>query len=118
MAHIVNIRDWLDDNGELPLALPVRRRALRLAQLIEAGGPLEVSQIRETLVACSSRLQRKSCVGLLWVEKARDERIYAYCMLCQREEIFISGWQDTIWANGPMDPVVRERYVAPAQIFN
>ncbi len=118
MPHIVDIRDWLDENGELPLALPVRRRALRLAQLIEAGGPLEVSQIRETLVACSSRLQRKSCAGLLWVEKARDERIYVVLHAVSAREIFISGWQDTIWANGPMDPVVRERSVAPAQIFN
>ena len=27
MAHIVNIRDWLDDNGELPLALGSRELA-------------------------------------------------------------------------------------------
>jgi hypothetical protein len=105
MALFVDIRHWLDERGELPLDnLQVRRRALRIAQLIEAGGPLDTGQLRETLVSCSARPNRKACMGLLWVEKSRDERICAYCVVCKREEILISGWQDTIWANGPMEP--------------
>jgi hypothetical protein len=114
MALIVDIRHWLDERGELPLDnLQVRRRALRVAQLIEAGGPLETGQVRETLVACSCRPHRKPCMGLLWVEKAMDERIWAYCLICKREEIVISGWQHTMWAHGPMEPATPELLEPP-----
>jgi|SRR5512139_3229312 hypothetical protein len=114
MALIVDIRHWLDERGELPLDnVQVRRRALRIAQLIEAGGPLENGQVRETLVACSCRPNRKPCLGLLWVEKARDEQIWAYCLSCRREEIMISGWQETMWARGPMAPSTPEMLVPP-----
>lgn len=117
MPRILDIRHWLDDRGELPHDPQVRRRALRIAQLIEAGGPLEPGQLRETLVACSCRPNRKPCMGLLWVEKSTDERVCAYCVVCKREEIVISGWQDTIWANGPMEPATAEVFV-PSQNFN
>jgi hypothetical protein len=118
MASFVDIRHWLDERGELPLDnLQIRRRALRIAQLIEAGGPLEAGQLRETLVACSARPHRKPCMGLLWVEKSQDERICAYCVVCKREEILISGWQDTMWANGPMEPATTET-LAPPQNLN
>src|SRR5215475_5301107 len=87
MALIVDIRHWLDEHGQLPSDnLVVRRRALRIAQLIEAGGPLAVGQLRETLIPCSLRPNRKPCLGLLWVEKVKDEHIYAYCLACEREE--------------------------------
>src|SRR5215510_14531011 len=109
MALIVDIRHWLDEHGELPRDnLRIRRQALRIAQLIEAGGPLEVGQFRETLVACSVRPHRKPCLGLPWVQKSPDERVWAYCLVCQREEILISGWQDTMWAHGPMEPATSE----------
>ena len=109
MALIVDIRHWLDEHGELPRDnLRIRRQALRIAQLIEAGGPLEVGQFRETLVPCSVRPHRKPCLGLLWVQKSPDERVWAYCLVCQREEILISGWQDTMWAHGPMEPATSE----------
>ena len=118
MAVIVDIRHWLDERGELPHNnLAIRRRALRIAQLIEAGGPLDPGQLRETLVACSARPNRKPCLGLLWVEKSADERVCAYCVVCKREEIFISGWQETIWANGPMEPATAEMLV-PSQNLN
>lgn len=113
MTMIVDIRHWLDERGELPIDnLHVRRRALRIAQLIEAGGPLERGQVRETLVACSLRPNRKQCLGLLCVEKTKDERIWAYCLSCQREEILITGWQETMWANGPMEPASEEMLAA------
>ena len=118
MALIVDIRHWLDEHGALPLDnLALRRKALKVAQLVDAGGPLEVGQFRETLIACSSRPNRKPCLGLLWVEKANDERIHAYCIACRREEILISGWQDTIWANGPMEPATNEDF-APTYDVN
>ena len=117
MALIVDIRDWLDDDGQLPIDnLNVRRRALRIAQLIEAGGPLAVGQLRETLIACSLRPNRRPCLGLLWVEKVEDERIYAYCLACKREEIWISGWQDTLWAEGPMEPASHEMLTLPQNV--
>ena len=114
MALTVDIRHWLDERGELPRMNPqIRRRALRIAQLIEAGGPLDPGQFRETLVACSCRPNRKPCMGLLWVEKADDDRIWAYCVACKREEIWISGWQETLWADGPMEPACHEMLTLP-----
>jgi len=117
MALIVDIRHWLDERGDLPrVNLQIRRQALRIAQLIEAGGPLETGQFRETLVACSCRPRRKPCLGLLWVEKAEDDRIWAYCVACKREEIWISGWQDTLWADGPMEPASPEMPALPHNV--
>jgi hypothetical protein len=117
MTLIVDIRHWLDEHGELPLDnLQVRRRALRIAQLIEAGGPLESGQIRETLVACTLRPNRKPCLGLLCVEKTKDRRIWADCLACQREEILISGWQETMWADGPMEPASEEELTLPQEV--
>jgi len=118
MALIVDIRHWLDERGDLPrYDARLFRKALRVAQLIEAGGPLEAGQFRETLVACSLRPDRKPCTGLLWVEKTSDERIWAYCVSCKREEIWISGWQHTLWADGPMDPASHELF-ARSQTVN
>jgi hypothetical protein len=117
MALIVDIRHWLDEHGQLPSDnLAVRRRALRIAQLIESGGPLAIGQLRETLIPCSLRPNRKPCLGLLWVEKVEDERIYAYCLACKREEIVITGWQDTMWANGPMEPASEELFALPSNV--
>ena len=117
MALTVDIRHWLAARGQLPADnLRLRRQALRIAQLIEAGGPLEVGQVRETLVACTLRPNHKPCLGLLWVEKRSDDRIWAYCMMCKREEILISGWQETMWANGPMEPATEDRFTLPQDV--
>ena len=67
-------------------------------------------------VPCSLRPNRKPCLGLLWVEKVEDERIYAYCLACKREEIVITGWQDTMWANGPMEPASEEMFMLPSNV--
>jgi hypothetical protein len=117
MALIVDIHHWLDEHGELPLDnVRVRRNALRIAQLIEAGGPMDPGHCRQTLVACLCRPNRKQCLGLLWVEKMQDQRIWAYCLACEREEIVISGWQDTMWAAGPMEPVATELFAPPQNV--
>jgi hypothetical protein len=42
MVLIVDIRDWIDEHGMPVPAL--RRRVLRIARLIEYGGPLEKGQ--------------------------------------------------------------------------
>jgi hypothetical protein len=117
MVLSVDIRDWLDERGELPrVNHQIFRQALRVAQLIEAGGPLDTGQFRETLVPCSCRPNRKPCLGLLWVEKSDDERIWAYCVSCKREEIWISGWQETLWAEGPMEPASHEMLALPQNV--
>jgi hypothetical protein len=117
MTFIIDIRHFLDERGELPLEnLALRRRALRIAQLVEAGGPLEVGQFRETLIACATRPNRKPCLGLMWVEKMRDHRIHAYCHACQRDEILISGWEMTPWAAGPMEPATDADLTLPFHV--
>lgn len=102
---IVDIRHWLDKHGSLPAGPPrLRRNALRIATLIEYGGPLQQLEGRETMVPCKQRPGRKPCPGLMWVMKRTDDRIEVFCMLCRATEAVISGWQDTEWAEGPMEP--------------
>jgi hypothetical protein len=101
MNLVVDIRHWLDEHGN-PVP-QLRRQVLRIARLIEYGGPLMPRYTRETLIECSRRPGRKPCQGLLWVEKTDDDRIDAFCRICDRERTLISGWQDTDWADGPME---------------
>lgn len=103
MVCVVDIRDWLLPNGQPHPRL--RRQVLRHAQLIEYGAPLSPGYTRETLVQCSRRPGRKPCPGLLWVFKLDDGTIEAACVTCKDEQIFISGWEHTLWAEGPMEPV-------------
>lgn len=103
MTQVINIQHWLDENGAP--APPVRRQALRIARLIEYGGPLAVGYGRETLVECSRRVDRRRCEGLLWVAKATNATLEAFCPVCRREDLVISGWEETEWAEGPMEPI-------------
>jgi hypothetical protein len=105
VIQIVDIRDWLKTDGSLPDGPPpLRRNALRVASFIEYGGPLGPFDGRETLLACKRRLRRKPCPGLMWVMKRDDDRIEAFCFVCKKTEVIISGWQETEWAEGPMEP--------------
>lgn len=112
MTRVINIQHWLDENGEP--ARPVRRQALRVARLIEYGGPLEVGHARATLVECSRRVERRPCEGLLWVLKKETGTIDAFCVSCRREHLQIWGWELTEWAAGPMEPLSPEEQEAPA----
>src|SRR5688500_1203085 len=103
MTCVVNIEDLLDEHGDPVPA--IRRKALRFARLVEYGGPLEVGQARETLVECSRRPDRRPCPGLLWVQKRDPQAIEATCLICRDEHIVITGWESTIWADGPMEPI-------------
>lgn len=100
----VDIRDWLNDNDE-PATPELRSRVLRLARLIEYGGTLKAGETRLTLVECSRRPGRKACEGLLWVMKTEDDYLVASCPVCEDETITISGWQDTLYAEGPPEPL-------------
>jgi hypothetical protein len=99
----VDICHWLDEHGEP--AEPVRRKALWIARMIEYGGPLESGFCRETLIECTMRPKRRACRGLLWVGKAPDGRIDAWCRTCDQLNIIVTGWEGTFWANGPMEPL-------------
>ncbi len=102
---IVDPRDWLTEDGGLPDHPPrLRRNALRVARLIEYGGPLAVGACRETLVECSKRLGRRPCPGMLSVTKTRDLAVHAICHVCKKDEVLIHNWEDTEWAKGPMEP--------------
>jgi hypothetical protein len=72
-----------------------------------------VDQSRETLVECSRRVQRRACRGLLWVTKSDPATIEAFCLVCRREHVIIRGWEETIWADGPMEPVSPDDFEPP-----
>jgi hypothetical protein len=101
----VNPRHWLNEDGSFPEEPRLRKQALRVAQCIEYGGPLKRGQSRETLLACQRRPGGKACLGLLWVLKQNDDAIHAFCVGCQSDEYLIYEWQDTDWADGPMEPI-------------
>ena len=93
MACIIDIRRWMDEDGN-PVP-ELRRRVLRLARLIEYGGPLAKGAARATLVECCRRLGREQCRGLLWVVKTEDDLIATWCPGCDAHEVSILGWEDT-----------------------
>jgi hypothetical protein len=99
----VDIRHWLDEVGNP--ADPVRRKALWIARMIEYGGPLEPNFSRETLIECTMRPKRRACPGLLWVAKTASHHIDAWCPCCEQLNVMISGWEHTLWAEGPMEPI-------------
>lgn len=101
----VDIGHWLED-GDLPTK-NLRRRcgALRIVRFIEYGGPLKRLQGRETLIECKQHPRGKPCFGLMWVTKRNDNRLAAFCSLCHKMETIISGWEATVWADGPMQPL-------------
>lgn len=111
--RIIDVTHWLDEHGQIPTNnLRLRRQVLRVAQFIEYGGRLEKTEFRETLVACRRRPGGRDCLGLMWVTKNEDDSILSYCLVCKTDEALISGWQDTDWADGPMEPVGPESSVA------
>ena len=102
---IVDPWHWLDKDGDLPVDnARLRRQVLRVARLIEYGGPLLPLHTRETLVECSKRPGGKPCPGLLWVTKSTDDQIEATCAVCGSQEVLIHNWRGTQWADGMMAP--------------
>lgn len=114
MTLIVDINHWLEEDGSLPTANQrLRRNALRIVRFVEYGGPLAILQGRETLIECKRRPNRKPCPGFMWVVKADDDRIQAYCSICHEVEAIISGWKETLWADGVMPPVPMVHHSSP-----
>lgn len=106
MILVVDPNHWLDQHGNLPEEPRLRRRILRVARFIEYGGPLPAQSFRETLVECSRKPHRKACPGLMWVRKEPDESIIAFCMVCKEDEMVIHSWQETLWVEGMMEPML------------
>jgi len=56
--RIIDVTHWLDEHGHIPTDnLRFRRQVLRVAQFIEYGGPLQLTEFRETLIARERRLR-------------------------------------------------------------
>lgn len=106
MVRIVDAEHLLPD-GDLPGDPRARHRALRIARFIEYGGPLRPGEARETLIECPCRPKRRPCSGLLWVRKTPEDRIEVSCATCRSLHLVISNWQETLWADGPMEPLDR-----------
>jgi hypothetical protein len=107
---VIDPGDWLEDDGSLPSTQkPRRQRALRIARFIEYGGLLVAGQSRQTLIECLRRPRGQRCVGLMWVIKtaAETDAIDAFCPVCLRYEARIVRWQNTLWADGVMEPLRR-----------
>jgi hypothetical protein len=75
MTHVINIQHWLDEDGDPVPA--VRRQALRVARLIEYGGPLGVGYIRGTLVECSSWMPKRQVLSVS-MSSRRAAKLCAY----------------------------------------
>jgi hypothetical protein len=83
MTLVVDLNDLLDKHGDIPTDdLRLRRRAVRIATLVEYGGPLEQLEGRGTMVTCRRRPRGKQCLGFMWVVKRADDRIQAHCSSC------------------------------------
>ena len=103
---VVNPFHWLNPDGSLPTDnLRLRRQVLRIARLIEYGGPLGVNETRETLIECAKRPGGKPCLGLLWVAKTDPATLHAHCAVCHGDDVVIHGWEETAWADGMMEAV-------------
>jgi len=117
MFWVMSLPDLLDDMGEIPTSpVRLRRLALRLARLVEAGGPLTVGQMRESLVECIRKPAKTPCPGFLRVTKLEDERIYACCPICGGDQFYISDWQGSLFADGPCPPVSDADFPGPGKL--
>jgi hypothetical protein len=117
---VVNPNHWLQADGTLPEDPRLRSRTLRVAQCIEYGGPLPRGHTRETLIPCRRRPANQACPGLLWVLKQSDDAIHAFCRVCEADEFLIYEWEETLWADGPMesidvDAIAREHGESPRE---
>src|SRR2546427_9272906 len=100
---------WLTPNGDIPTENGrLRRNLLGVLRVIEYGRPLSQGATRETLIECKKRPGGRRCMGLLRVEKTEDDRLFAFCPVCETEHMVVSNWQKTRWALNPGSAAVRK----------
>jgi hypothetical protein len=96
---IVDPWHWLDPNGSIPEDNPrLRAHLLAVLRVIEYGSPLGREMSCETLIECRKRPGGRRCLGLLRVEKAENDSLFASCPKCGTEHMLVSNWQKTRWA--------------------
>ena len=102
---VVDPRDWLDENGELPSNNPrLRRRVLGVLRVVEYGSGLLPGEYCETLIECLKRPGGSRCSGLLVVERAPDldDSLLAYCPECGADVMMVHDWKGTKWSRAPV----------------
>ena len=93
---VVDPWHWLDESGGYPEDHPrLWPKLNRIAQFVSAGCDLEPKHGRATLAKCKAR----GCGYSMWVALVPDtEALLAFCPACQKQEMLIQNWQDTLWA--------------------
>lgn len=102
MVRVLHAPHFLVGGDLPPFGSPSYRIALQVARFIEYGGPMAPGQLRETLISCPRRPNRQPCSGLFWVAKRDDGHLEVSCPRCRSLAYVISGWDETLWAGGPM----------------
>ena len=105
MTLVVDLNYLLDEHGDLPTddsgcvggrwhrdARRVRR-ASRPTRRPREDGDVQASSARQAVPRLHVDLKRA------------DDRIQAYCLACGDVEGIISGWQDSLCADGPVMPI-------------
>ena len=95
---VTDLRDFLDDDGDLPdLKGPALDLALFLGSIVAWVTRLHATEPEMTNVACRRRPGRRRCAGdILAVLNESDRSISWECPICG-DHGCISGWQDTLW---------------------
>lgn len=102
---VVDPWHWMDEEGGFPEEPSIRRNAILVAQCIEYGGPLRALHGVHTLIPCRRRPGGTPCRGFLFVVKTDKDELHAFCPTCGIDEFLIHNWQETDWAEGPMEPI-------------
>ncbi len=106
MALVVDPWHWLmPDGGIRHEPLGVRKNLLLVMRTVEYGATLPRGHFRDTLLECTRRPRGKRCLGLLVVERLRDDTLQAICPRCGVVVLVVHNWERTRWARGPLPPM-------------
>lgn len=92
---VVDPHHWLDENGFYPTEAPQLWKKLdRIGLFVSSGCDLQPRHGRPTVAKCKAR----SCGCSMFVARTQDDQLLAFCPICRKEEMLISNWRDTFWA--------------------
>lgn len=95
MLLVVDPHHWLDEDGGYSEANKRLWKKLdRIGIFISFGCDLEPLHGRPTLAKCKAR----GCGCFMFVARTNDERLLGFCPMCGKEEMLISNWRSTFWA--------------------